>query len=1026
MRSLTKTGIRILSAKYRSILIKCAIINASVFIGAFGAGSAFASDLVSVTSWAELATNANGTMGPATINIMNDITRGNNEADIEIVRELLTIDGKNHTLSGNGAYYGLNVAQDRNLTLQNITMKKFIYNDDIGAIGNCGTLNLKATDSDIKFEGNSARDSFGGAIFNGDQGTVGLSADTGKSITFIGNAAQTGGAIYNGGNITTIASNFSENSATNNGGAIYNAGTIGDDVDGIFGNFKDNIATKNGGAIYNASEAKIMRILSEEGGFTGNLAEKRDGGAIKNEGTITSISSNFTGNTAKEGYGGAIYSSGNIGNITGVFKDNEAKNGGAITNSAGIINDISGDFEFNSASASGGAIQNQGTINNIKVNFKSNSSKGTGVTGGGAIHNTGSISSIVGNFESNSASVNGGAIFNTKTITKVTGNFTNNSATNGGAVYNFNTINFVAENDKNITFDGNYVTAENGLGGAIYNYNEKTVGLYADANHSITFLGKDKTTQKLPSEAKDVDGIYNTGILYINGDGHDEHKTTGTVNLYNVSDVSDDAKGQTYIYGGTVNSNGNFTQKALYVDNAKMKVNGVLEVDLVTLTNSAILGFGEKGGEQKINTELGLINSTVNLQNNSIETLEVSRIELDGENQLLIDADLAGDGKIDQLRVASISAGVLKISGIKLLSDATQDKVSLSLFVEGTDSDVYSKVSGELNGLKYSPIYIYDAKYSTADGKITFTRTEQANPYLYAPSTMAQTTASITGQIAGLAMDKLYGAVTDSEKGLAAGDMPKANNAWVKVMGLNDDVEFNNFENIDSKAFTVVGGYNTNKITCGDCGIVFGAYAGYIGGKQKYTDNDIDQNGGYVGLSSALTLGDAFLTATVNGGLLKNKANNMYGTDRFSTLWLGTGLKTGYNYAITDSVVLQPNVYGGYTLVNTKDYTSVSGVKIATNNLNFFEVDPGLKLSAVIADGWTGSVQGKYAIVMDNGADITANDIALQNISTKNYVEYGIGIDKSVTDAFYLGAKVNRHDVGRTGWNGSIEFRYEF
>ena len=63
---------------------------------------------------------------------------------------------------------------------------------------------------------------------------------------------------------------------------------------------------------------------------------------------------------------------------------------------------------------------------------------------------------------------------------------------------------------------------------------------------------------------------------------------------------------------------------------------------------------------------------------------------------------------------------------------------------------------------------------------------------------------------------------------------------------------------------------------------------------------------------------------------------------------------------------------------------------------------------------------------MDNGADITANDIALQNISTKNYIEYGIGIDKSVTDAFYLGAKVNRHDGGRTGWNGSIEFRYKF
>ena len=58
---------------------------------------------------------------------------------------------------------------------------------------------------------------------------------------------------------------------------------------------------------------------------------------------------------------------------------------------------------------------------------------------------------------------------------------------------------------------------------------------------------------------------------------------------------------------------------------------------------------------------------------------------------------------------------------------------------------------------------------------------------------MAQATANITGQIAGLAMDKLDAAVADSEKGLAGGDMPKANNAWVKVMGFDDDVVYKDY-----------------------------------------------------------------------------------------------------------------------------------------------------------------------------------------------------------------------------------------
>ncbi|MCQ2582088.1 MAG: hypothetical protein MJ170_03885 [Alphaproteobacteria bacterium] len=1278
--------------------------------------------------------------------------------------------------------------------------------------------------------------------------------------------------------------------------------------------------------------------------------EQKNGGAIENNGTITSITGNFEHNSAATN-GGAIYNTGRIGNtdgtggINGNFNDNITKSGSAIYNTGtGTITNIIGNFTFNNSTDNYGAIYNfGGTIGNtdgtggIEGDFEGNTGKN-----GSAIANTGVITNIIGNFTRNSASANGGAIINIKKINKVTGNFTKNSAQKGGAVYNNDTINFVTENDKSITFDGNYVTAEDGLGGAIYN--NGTLGLYAKgANDIITFVGGADDTV---NNKYNIDGIYNQSTLNINGFVKDSITTKylGTVNLYKVSDREGMYLGETNVYGGTVNVKDTFTQMTLdlkggtlnlgrnanvgnfYItDGAKLSLSipdgtfenyeneintlttgfysgvlsdltvdydataaegsnmdkiiingagsgsvapnssikltsvnvikdgdtlnngifltgtpegtldnladvtetitstttsggwkytftpyskGVVSVtrevgktlageiqdpngsdtfsvntnpymtgedlgslagtgrnftifgngstidgngyagitvtdgqtltlnnaDMKNFTDGAITNYGttniisqntgsltfsnnagyvggaissiasstegefsrplhieaqggnitfkennaevfgggliisgaadiiaDKGsvvfdhntaplggaigiqsntkldrlnlvalnndivfknniaendygggamfvqngqvdiianggtvkfeknsttgfggailgmdyvpesisneinifaenndvmfsgntaeigggaianvGKLNIKAKAGhtvefvgdeedssvdsianasalgvnsvltindaengytgdvilqdvvfpevltlldpsanpgdlvigggrvfakgtiqqnditvkdatlslsektvtaskttplassvftLNNSTLNLQNNSTGTVYLGGMRLVGSNNIMLDADLA-KAKMDQLNVTSVvGAGNIVISDINLLSDANDDYVELSLFADGTTTDVYNKVSGNLNGLKYSTIYKYNASYDSETGMIGFTRynsgsSDDFNPYLYAPSAVANTTATMTTQIAALAMDKMDDVV--HAQGRSGGDTPSLSNAWVRVMGLNDNVEFNNFENIDSRALTVAAGVNTDKITCGDCGIVFGAYAGYIGGKQKYTDNDIDQNGGYVGLSSALTLGDAFLTATVNGGLLKNKANNMYGTDRFNTLWLGTGLKAGYNYALTDSVVLQPNVYGGYTLVNTKDYTSVSGVKIATNNLNFFEIDPGLKLSAVIADGWIGSVQGKYAIVMDNGADITANDIALQNISTKNYIEYGIGIDKSLTDAFYLGAKVNRHDGGRTGWNGSIEFRYKF
>lgn len=206
-----------------------------------------------------------------------------------------------------------------------------------------------------------------------------------------------------------------------------------------------------------------------------------NGGALLNNGSITSVVADFTNNyldvnsastTKAQAYGGAIsnrLTTSSIGSITGNFSNNYAKS--------------------NNDQAYGGAIYNRGTIGDITstVGFTGNYAQSTsGNAIGGAIVNLGNstniakINSISGNFENNYAhsendEADGGAINNnnySEITNGITGNFTNNRAIGtsayGGAIFNRGTI-----GDINSTggFSGNYVKSENGnaLGGAIYN-----------------------------------------------------------------------------------------------------------------------------------------------------------------------------------------------------------------------------------------------------------------------------------------------------------------------------------------------------------------------------------------------------------------------------------------------------------------------------------------------------------------------------------------------------------------------------
>lgn len=105
MRNLTKSGIRELTAKYRSVLKKCAILNAMVLM--FGTTPSFAED-VFVNTWMGLKGAIAGDANPIYVN--GNITRGASDEDITISRTLSIIGTEtSRYLSGNGAHKGFSV-----------------------------------------------------------------------------------------------------------------------------------------------------------------------------------------------------------------------------------------------------------------------------------------------------------------------------------------------------------------------------------------------------------------------------------------------------------------------------------------------------------------------------------------------------------------------------------------------------------------------------------------------------------------------------------------------------------------------------------------------------------------------------------------------------------------------------------------------------------------------------------------------------------------------------------------------------
>ena len=582
-----------MNKKLKSLLV-CATILGSV---------PFANEhALAVDNFTDLKSAIDASATP-TIDVTGDITFS---GMIKPTGKTVTINGNDNTFNGAGVL-GFDVQDDSTtLNISNVTMKDFSTNSWGSVIYNIGNLNLE----NVVFDGNkNTNGKVNGAVVN----------NTEKG--YVGNANLLGKMI------------FTNNTASTNGGAINNAGVMLVDSQEQVAEFKKN-SSKNGGAIYNFKEGDLTfdgknvvfggNTKDEDGNFIDGNSASYYGGAIYNDGTITTKGGmTFQNNHANE-RGGAIFNYGEL-NFDSQDKDvtftgNNTKFGGAIYND-GKLN-FKSDVLFggdnvsdgNSSTSNGGAIYNTGKmVVDSALTFKNNSS----TYYGGAIFNKGDIifNSATGktvSFISNTINNGrGGAIYNEGSIF-FDGNylFQGNTAGWGGAITNSGLMNIVG----NYVFDGNKATAR---GGAINNErgNLTINGTNENGNYSINFVNNSVGTS----------GDAYGGAIYIAGTAQNPAflNITGANFTNNVSTT----------HGGAIHADANVSfniEDSLFQGNIADKDSttygwggalGLYSDDLNATINPNVRGYvkntvfkdnyaGDAGGAIPVGTTLTVVNST--------------------------------------------------------------------------------------------------------------------------------------------------------------------------------------------------------------------------------------------------------------------------------------------------------------------------------------------------------------------------------------------------------------------------------
>ncbi len=669
----TRTAITQLTKMYRSVLKKCAFLNALILTGVVAASPSWADYIDYINT--ETTAFQFGDVSIAGQEYMDNTAFGGRRGAWTDGKYLNTfpqyqLEGRSFGLSGSKAYVGPVELTLRELTDADHLIYNYQLNGDDVDLANLAHVDFGNTQSEI-VAGVAGVIGADNAQYTAPGVVAFANRDDSKaagSMTITNSNMVIDGATVNANTINVSSSNltfakkgadlltaglspevrFYTNAASidSDGKSALNADTMTFDGSRVVVNAGaeltinpttsatiSNATTEgNGGAVYNQG---TMNIGSST--FDGNTTASR-GGAIFNYGTTSIDGATFTGNrttsTSYPSQGGAIYNAGDVEYLDkyGILTISNSTFGDANDNTKGNI------------AMQGGAISNDSgngynaelTLNNTNFYYnKAQSSADGGYSAlGGAIHSTLNDADVI---------VNGDTTFK--------GNSAIGYSAEGGAIYNSSWGKFTF-NDT-VTFDSNIAEDTNGANGG-------QGGAISNADGTMVF--KDLAT--FTNNKAIGDGQTSGGALYNANETTFENGATftgneamyggaifngGTVNLTDASftdNTAGDEGGAIFTYGGTVNINAVNSDVAFSSNTANGNANDITNYKSTINLNAAsgktialeggIDGLASMVAQNKVNiTGAGTVEaSTIKNQTVAVKggELHLSNGEADGSN----------------------------------------------------------------------------------------------------------------------------------------------------------------------------------------------------------------------------------------------------------------------------------------------------------------------------------------------------------------------------------------------------------
>lgn len=755
-------------------------------------------------------------------------------------------------------------------------------------------------------------------------------------------------------------------------------------------------------------------IITDNDTVTANLdnviitsgTSKGNGGVINNTNSksFTINNSNLNNNTSN-GKGGAIYTADSMTIVDTDFSGNNDSNG---------KNDI--------------YVEGANTVVNI---FAANKdvSISSGLAGNGTVNKSGN---------------------NTLTLSG------NNTNFEGNLNVVLGNLNFVQNSADDTYISGNTNIAD-GLAATITNeLSDITTGTFSGNGTLNKEGGKDMTLTGDNSKFTGTANINNGGIVLNDGTKY----FSGTTNIGQSGKLtvnSDNGTSLSNINGnGTLDKNGAGT----LVFRGNNEFNGKLNVNEGTFALGVGASMGNLADAQFASgTGINLQNtSVVNLGDNkfstdpnpaSIENLYFDNLTLNGDVDLDIDIDLKNQiaDKVGAGKVYGNGSLVLDQDSLNVVSDALLNNTSVQV-AYGDLANFVALDQGVTTVM--GPIQKYNVAYN--NGNLLFARQGGTTPDIGSvnPAVMASSVATQLGgyltQLQTLNsgfyhMDRytkypyMMRLTAENTNRYAINDIPAyrrsslpetSNAMWIQPYTTFEQVNLRGGLGVSNVAYGAMYGGDSNLVDIGH-GFkgILSTFVGYNGSHMSFNGVSMNQQGGALGVTGTLYKGNFFTGLTVSAGASAGDAFTQYGTDHFAMLTAGVASKTGYNWEMKDGkFIVQPSLFLGYTFANTFDYTNAAGVRIDSDPLHAITIAPGVKFIANLKNGWQPYLGVNMVWSIMDKTDVIAQDVRLPQLSTKPYVEYGVGVQKTWGERFTAFFQTMIRNGGRTGIVLTAGFRW--